>query len=507
MTENKDNSIDEQHWQNEDLFCHDLPTTPRPQVGKILVTGASGYIGGQLVSELLARGYQVKAMIRAASPVYGSRWPTAEIVVADALQLEDLTTALQDVHTAYYLIHSLLLGPEKFAEADLRAAVNFRKAAEQAGVSNIIYLGSLGDTRSLLSNHLHSRTKVAEELSRGKVPVTVIRAAVIIGSGSASYEIIQHVVRKLFVIVIPPWAQTKCQPVAIRDVTKYLVGALETPETVGKQLDIGGMDILTYEQMLKIMADLLGKKRIFLHIPFSGIRIFSYLGSLLTPVPTAITLCLMEGLLNDVVCQDPETRLLIPFQPLTYKQAIVKALSRQEQDRVSTRWSDAYPPAHELAVKLHELDGPAKYTTSYSLNTKKSAAAIFASVCKIGGKEGWFYHNWMWRMRGGIDKIFLGVGSSRGRKRRLDLEMSDVVDFWRVEDIQLNERLLLRAEMKMPGKGWMEFRTKQHDSGSVLSVTAHYDTNTIFGHLYWYLFLPLHYFVFTKLLMQIEKRS
>ncbi len=256
----------ERYEQDEDFFCYDLPSKCQPEIGKVIVTGASGYIGGRLVPELLARGYQVKAMVRAASPLYEKRWPTAEIVVADALQPESLRTALQDVHTAYYLIHSLLLGPEKFAAADLQAAINFRKAAEQAYVARIIYLGGLGDTRSHLSDHLYSRLKVAEELTKGKVPVTILRAAIIIGSGSAPYEIIQYLTKKLPVILIPRWAKNRCQPIAIRDVIKYLVGILETPQTMGKHIDIGGQDILTYEQMLRIAAELLGKKRIFLNV-------------------------------------------------------------------------------------------------------------------------------------------------------------------------------------------------------------------------------------------------
>ena len=220
-------------YPNEGLFCDELPTRRRPEIGKILVTGASGYIGGRLVPELLARGYQVRAMVRMASPVYETRWPGAEIVVADALRPESLQAAMQDVHTAYYLIHSLLLGPDKFEQAEIKAAANFRKAAERAHVSRIIYLGGLGDIRSRLSDHLRSRMKVAEELADGKVPVTVLRAAIIVGSGSASYEIIKHLVKNLFVILIPRWAKNKCQPIAIRDVIKYLVGALETPETRG----------------------------------------------------------------------------------------------------------------------------------------------------------------------------------------------------------------------------------------------------------------------------------
>jgi hypothetical protein len=349
--------------------------------------------------------------------------------------------------------------------------------------------------------------KVADELARTRVPVTVLRAAVIIGSGSASYELIEHLVKNLFIIPVPRWAKHKCQPIAVRDVIKYLVGVLETPQTAGKRLDIGGADILTYEQMLKIMAGLMGKKRIFLPVPLSSIRMFGYFASLLTPVPAPITLCLMEGLANEVVCQNHTAEPLIPFQLLTYRQAIVKAMSREEQDKVRTRWSDAYPPAYELAVKLHELEGPPDYTTSYSLTTKKDTSLLFRSVCEIGGKEGWFYHNWMWRLRGGIDRLLLGVGSSRGRRSYSNLEVNDVVDFWRVEDLQLNKRLLLRAEMKLPGKAWLEFTIRQQESGNVLSVTAYYYTKTLFGRLYWYLFLPFHHFIFVHLIEQIDKRN
>jgi uncharacterized protein YbjT (DUF2867 family) len=507
MASTSGSNLAERYRQNEELFCHDLPSRSQPEIGRVLVTGASGYIGGRLVPELLARGYQVRVMVRAESPVHKTQWPGAEIVVADALQPENLRTALQDVHTAYYLIHSLLLGPEKFAIADINAAANFRKAAELEHISRIIYLGGLGDTQSLLSDHLLSRMKVADELASGKVPVTVLRAAVIIGSGSASYELIEHLVKNLFIIPIPHWAKNKCQPIAIRDVIKYLVGVLETPQTAGKRLDIGGVDILTYEQMLKVMAGLMGEKKIFLPVPFSSIRLFGYIASLLTPVPASITLCLMEGLANEVICQDQVAEQLIPFQLLTYRQAVVKAMSREEQDRVRTRWSDAYPPAHELAVKLHELDGPPEYTTSYSLTTDKSASLLFQSVCEIGGKEGWFYHNWMWRMRGGIDRLLLGVGSARGRRSHSNLEVNDVVDFWRVEDLQLNKRLLLRAEMKLPGKAWLEFTIRRQGLDNVLSVTAYYYTKTVFGRLYWYVFLPFHRFIFVNLIRQIDKRN
>ena len=491
----------------EDLFCADLPSKPQPQMGTILVTGASGYVGGRLVPELLARGYEVRAMVRAASPEYEARWPSAEVVVADALEGADLARALRGVHTAYYLIHSLLLGPEEFSAADIQAAINFREAAEQAEVKRIIYLGGLGDIQGALSEHLRSRIRVAQELGRGKVKVTVLRAAIIIGSGSASYEIIKDLVKKLWLILIPYWARNKCQPIAIRDVIKYLVGVLETPATKGKHFDIGGDDILTYEQMMRIVADLLQKRRFFLHVPTMNIRFFAYVGSLFTPVPAPITLCLMEGLASEVVCQDQSIKELLPFEPLTYRQAIVKAMSREEQDRVSTRWSDAYPPAHELALKLHEMRGVAEYTASASLLTKKQAPDLFHSICMVGGKEGWFHNNWMWRLRGTLDRILLGVGAARGRRSFSSLAINDVIDFWRVEDLKPDRKLLLRAEMKLPGKAWLEFTIRPQGPSNVLSTIAYYYTTGFFGRVYWYIFLPFHHIIFKNLIKQIEKRS
>ncbi len=490
-----------------DLFCRDLPSTPRPEIGKILVTGATGYIGGRLVPELLARGYQVRVMVRAASPEHEERWPEAEIVVADALDVGDLEKALTGIHTVYYLIHSLLLGPERFALADIEAAVNFRQIAMAKKIKRIIYLGGLGDDRHRLSDHLKSRMEVARELAGGTVPTTILRTAVIIGSGSASYEIIKHLANNAPVLFIPPWSRNKCQPIAIRDVIKYLVGVLEIPATAGKSFDIGGQDVLTYEMMLKILADLLGKKKIFLPFPVSGIGFLSYLASLLTPVPASITRCLMEGLKNEVVCQDNAIRDFLPFEPLAYREAVVRAMSREEQDNVYTRWSDAYPPAHELALKLRELVAPPRYTDHYSLITDKSAAGLFLSFCRIGGREGWFHSSWMWRLRGMVDRLFMGVGTSRGRRSGSSLKINDVIDFWRVEDLKPDEMLLLRAEMKLPGRAWLQFRVDRHGEQNMLSVDAYYQHRGLLGKIYWYMLLPFHHFIFTDLLKQIEKRS
>ncbi|MHB8908296.1 MAG: SDR family oxidoreductase [Syntrophales bacterium] len=495
-----------QPGEDHDLFCHDLPSKPLAGMGTVLVTGASGYIGGRLVPELLARGYKIRIMVRAPSPIYQEQWPNVEVVAADALNLDQLKTALKGVDTAYYLIHSLLLGRKEFATADIQAAVNFRVAAEENQVKRIIYLGGLGDTQSKLSQHLQSRIHVAEELKRGKVPLTALRAAIIIGSGSASYEIIQHLVKKIPVMLIPRWAMTKCQPIAIRDVIKYLVGVLEIPETSGRSFDIGGNDVLSYYEMLKIRADLLNRKRLFVPF-FSYLPLYTYIGAFITPVPAPITRSLMEGLKNEVICQNNAIKKYLPFKPLSYKEAIIRAMNREEQDDIYTRWSDAYPPAHELAIKFHELKADPKYTSTYSLITPKDAPSLFKSICRVGGKEGWFSNNWLWRVRGGIDKIFLGVGTSRGRKSQATLKINDVVDFWRVEDLQKDIRLLLRAEMKLPGKAWLEFRICDQGTQRVLLITANYYPEGHFGELYWYVFLPFHRLLFNNLIKQIEARS
>jgi uncharacterized protein YbjT (DUF2867 family) len=488
-------------------YTSDLPTTPDPSIGIVLVTGASGYIGGRLVPELLSRGYRVRIMVRGDSAQYREIWPSAEVVEANALNIDELRVALRGVHTAYYLIHSLLLGREEFEAADLQASINFRQAAEEAGLKRIIYLGGLGDARAKLSSHLRSRIRVAEELSSGTSPATILRAAIIIGSGSASYEIIKHLVKRLIIVPVPKWAFNRCQPISIRDVIKYLVGVLETPGTEGKSFDIGGDDVLTYADMMKELAKVLHKKRLFLPWPIMSIRFYSYHASMLTPIPAEITKSLMEGLKNEVYCLDDSIRRFIPFELLSYREAIIGALTREEQDNVRTSWFSAYPPAHELAIKLREMSNRPMYKARFSLLSRKEAWRIFSSVCRIGGKEGWFTHNWMWRLRGSVDKVLLGVGHGRGRRSQTTLKINDVIDWWRIEDLQPDIRLLLRAEMKLPGKAWLEFRIEPEGTVNRLSIIAHYYTESIFGRIYWYVFVPFHQIIFSDLIRQIEKRA
>ena len=492
---------------NEPL-CADLPTKPIAELGTILVAGATGYIGGRLVPELIERGYKVRVMVRVESPEHTERWPEAEVVVADALQAEPVLHALEGVDVVFYLIHSMLYGLDKFENADHHAAENFRKAAEQQGVARIIYLGGLGDTRTTLSSHLTSRLQVADEFMKSPVPATILRAAIIIGSGSASYEMLNHLVRKLPLFLVPVWAKTKCQPVGLRDVIKSLVGVLELPATAGRIFDIGGSDVLTYEEMLKIQSDILGKKRLFIRSPISNIGFYSYITSLLTPVPAPITWCLMESVTHDVVCQENDILDLIPFRRISCKESLVLAISREEQDAVRSRWSDSYPLDHELAIKLHELSAVPDYASSYSLVSKKSHAALFHSVIQVGGREGWFHSNILWRIRGAMDRLLMGVGTSRGRRSETSLRVNDVIDFWRVEALEKSRLLRLRAEMKVPGRAWLEFRIEpEGERKNRLTVTAYYQSRGLWGRIYWYIFLPFHHFIFHDLIKQIEKRS
>ncbi|MHB8581091.1 MAG: NAD(P)H-binding protein, partial [Ignavibacteriaceae bacterium] len=293
-------------FDSNELLCTNLLTTPKPEVGTILVTGATGYVGGRLVPELLARGYTVKVMARVYTKDLQQRWPQAEIVVADALNLDELNLALKDVKVAYYLIHSLLLGPKKFEKADILAANNFRAAAEKNKLDRIIYLGALGDKNSSLSPHLRSRLQVAEVLQCGKISTTVLRAAIIIGSGSASYEILKNLVKNSPILFLPYWAQTKCQPISIRTLINILVGVLETEGTEGKSYDVGGIEILSYERLLKIMAKIQNKRRLFVHTSFSNFKFYSYIAGFLTPVPAPVIKSLFQSGKNEVLCNSEE---------------------------------------------------------------------------------------------------------------------------------------------------------------------------------------------------------
>lgn len=314
----------------DEFYCYDLPTHPLANQPTILVTGATGYIGGCLVPELIHRGYNVRVLVRKYSAGYNERWPMAEVVVGDAEDPLRLAEAMKGVHTAYYLIHSLMLGNKKFEKVDLQIATNFRLVAEQQKIKRIIYLGGLGDLKSGLSPHLNNRINVANELSRGLTPVTMLRAGMIIGSGSASYEILKHLVINTPIFFIPKWAKTRSQPISIRGVIKYLVGVLEIEETVNRSFDIGGIDIVTYDEKLKILAGLLGKKRYFFPGLNTRTNIYAYVASLFTTVPRSITKVLVDSCKNEAVCQNDDIKKYLDIEFLSFEEALLMAISQGE---------------------------------------------------------------------------------------------------------------------------------------------------------------------------------
>lgn len=492
-------------WDNQTQYCKDLPTTPIPGTGVILVTGASGYIGGRLVPELLGRGYKVRVMVRTHSDEYQERWPGAEFIVADATNADQLKRALENVSIAYYLIHSLMVAKRRFMSSEELVVNNFRQVAEERNVGRIIYLGTQGIEGIELKGRYKSRIKVGEILEQGKVPVTILRTPLTIGSGSASFEVLNHIVRNYPVLFIPNWFNKQCRPIGISDLIKFLVGVLETPETAGNSYNIGGANVLSYREMIKVMTRLLNKKRLLLPSPVTGIRIYSYFLSLLTPVPAQIIAYILRSTRNEVDYGENEIQNHLDINIIEFEEALQRALNHAQQDAVLTRWSDAYPPAHELSIKLSELNEAPKYLSKYSVLTDKGLSDIFQSICQIGGTNGWFNTNWMWRLRGLIDRILLGVGTSRGRRSVSSLRINDVIDFWRVEDMISNEKLLLRAEMIMPGKAWLEFQVQKNAGQNKISVIAFFQPKGLMGKIYWYCFLPFHYFIFKDLLKQLSK--
>jgi len=490
---------------DQELYCLDLPTNPHPEIGIILVTGATGYIGGRLVPDLIERGYRVRVMVRSYAAEYFDRWPEAEVVIADALDPEQLKMALHGVSVAYYLIQSMISGNKRIHNFDRQAALNFRTAAEEEQLTRIIYLGTLGGAATGSSDREGCGAYIPEILSQCRVPVTILRTTPIIGSGSASFEVLNYIVRRSPVYFIPAWAHNLCQPIGIRDVIKYLVGVLETVATTGQTFDIGGSDILSFRDMMKVLAKLLRKRRFSVPLPLSGIKFHSYMISLLSPVPAQLVACFLKEVKHNQMIPQVSIKAYIDFKAIHYKVCLLRAFSREQQDKISTRWSDAYPPAHELSLKFSELTVPPRFISRFSILTDNPASEIFGATCQIGGKQGWFNTNWMWRLRGRIDRILMGVGSSRGRRSVHSLRINDVIDFWRVEDIRKDRKLLLRAEMRLPGKAWLEFQIEQKGHQNCLNVIAYFEPDGFLGRIYWYAFLPFHYIIFKDLLKQLTK--
>ncbi|MCG6912407.1 SDR family oxidoreductase [bacterium BMS3Abin03] len=472
----------------------------------ILVTGATGYVGGRLVPRLLEKKYKVRCLVRDVSRLE-SRWKGVELVESDVLNADSLEGVFKDIDVAYYLIHSMG-GDSEFSETDIIAAKNFAQAAENQGVKRIIYLGGLGSSEENLSKHLSSRLQTGDTLRKFNVPVTEFRAGVIVGSGSLSFEMIRYLTERLAIMITPKWVNTKTQPIAIRDVLRYLVEALTIEKSSGEIIDIGGEDILTYRDLMRIYAEIRGLKRYFIKVPVLTPRLSSHWIGFVTPLPSRIAKPLVDGLKTELICKSNKAKDLFGFKTISYKEAVKLALLRKKEGTTKTIWFSSYSAGQQNKITpVHLVQKEGMMIEKRELIVNASVESTFKTFTSLGGKNGW-YANFLWKMRGYIDLLAGGVGLRRGRRSENELITGDPLDFWRVEAIEKNKLLRLRAEMKVPGKAWLQFQAEEtNNNKSTLTQTAFYEPKGLLGLLYWYALYPLHGLIFRGMIRSIKTKA
>jgi uncharacterized protein YbjT (DUF2867 family)/uncharacterized protein YndB with AHSA1/START domain len=470
----------------------------------ILVVGATGYVGGRLVPLLASRGYKVRAMGRSLDKLNCRPWarhPKVETVEADVLDRQAFARAAMGCSAAFYLVHSMIAAKKGYAGADRQGALNMAAVAAARGLRRIIYLGGLGDRDDhRISRHLRSRHEVEKILAAGPVPVTNLRAAMILGSGSASFEMLRYLVERLPVMTPPRWVNTPCQPIAIADVLDYLVASLESDATAGDTFDIGGPDIVTYRDLIRIYADEAGLvPRMVIPIPVLTPYLSAKWIHLVTPVPAAIAQPLAEGLATPVICRDDRIVELIPFNRTQVRAAIRMALDKTLGHQVDSCWYDAgelLPPAWASCGDA-DWAGGTLMTCGYRVRIKADPDAVWEVVRMVGGDRGWFYADALWWLRGLLDRLAGGVGLRRGRRHPKELWVGDGVDFWRVLEVRQNRKLVLLAEMKMPGEATLTFEiTPFADGTTQLTLLSRFLPQGIAGIVYWYGLYPFHEIIF-----------
>src|SRR6266487_1808477 len=446
-----------------------------PESKLILVTGATGYVGGRLVPRLLEAGYRVRCLVRDPNRLQGHSWlKRVEVVSGDALVPGALTEAMKDVSVAYYLIHGKQ-GGQINANRDLEVARNFAEAAGEAGIERIMYLGELVDPTTNLSPYLRARHETGYILRYSSVPVTEFRVGMIIGSGSALFEMIRYLTEREPVLICPAWFFSQAQPIAIRDVLFYLIEALKIPESTGRMIEIGGPTRLTYADMLLGYAKERQLKRVLIRTPFYAPRLSAYWVHMVTPIHWRVVLPLIEGLHAKLIVRDEAAKKLFPqIKPLDFQTAVHLALGRIQRDNVETSWSDALVTVagDVKPYKLTVEEGMFIETRQRLLDL--SPEDVFRSYTGIGGERGWLYMDWAWGMRGWLDKAVGGVGLRRGRRDPDEIRAGEALDFWRVEDVEKNRLLRLRAEMKLPGKAWLQFGSQPQNGQTLLIVTGYF---------------------------------
>ena len=474
---------------------------------RVAIVGVTGYIGGRLAPRLLEHGYAIRCLVRSPAKLQSRRWATYPKVEIRQASLEDedsLSRDLQGCAAAFYLVHSMMSAGSDYAEHDRQLALTFARAASNAGVKRIIYLGGLGETGPDLSEHLTSRREVEEALASTGVAVTVLRAAMIIGSGSASFEILRYLVERLPVMVTPKWVSTPCQPIGVKNVIGYLVGVLAVPVTAGGIFDIGGPEVLCYRDIMSIMAEELGlRRRLVIPVPVLTPRLSSYWIQLITPLSNTIASPLAEGLKNPVVCRENRIVGLIPQELLGVREAIHAALNRIAEHSVETSWSMAGPIPGDS-----DWAGGTVFRDIREVTVQAPDWAVFRAVCRVGGGNGWYAADILWKIRGWMDQMAGGPGLRRGRRNPETVEYGEALDFWRVVGFERHRRLALRAEMKLPGEAVLEFRVEAlNDRQSVLHQSALFRPRGLLGLAYWYSVLPFHTIVFRGMIRGIEREA
>jgi uncharacterized protein YbjT (DUF2867 family) len=470
----------------------------------VLLTGASGYVGGRLLRLLSERGCAVRCLARNPELLQARVNAGVEVVAGDVHDRASLDNALRGIDVAYYLIHSMGARGD-FAERDRLGARNFAEAARAAGVRRIIYLGGLGDATTALSPHLRSRQEVGELLRQSGVPTLEFRASIVLGSGSLSFELVRALTERLPVMITPRWVAVEAQPIGISDMLAYLVAALDVDLQASRVVEIGGADRTSYAGLMREYARQRGLKRLMLPVPILTPYLSSLWLGLVTPVYARIGRKLIDSIRHSTVVRDTNAQQLFPIRPAGYREAIAAALRNEDRDFAETRWSDALS-AGDARREWTGMTFGARLIDSRCARVRASAAQAFAPIRRLGGDRGWYCSNWLWNLRAFLDLLFGGVGMRRGRRDPEQLVPGDVLDFWRVERIEPDRRLLLVAEMKLPGRAWLEFEVTPLETGECeIRQTAIFDPIGVLGRLYWYSIYPLHVLIFAGMFRAIGR--
>lgn len=478
---------------------------------KILLTGSTGYIGRRLLPRLIEAGHEVVCPVRDDRRFDFQDFSEEflakiKVIKCDFLDKESLKVLPKDIDAAYYLIHSLNSTNKKFKELEEQSAQHFTDYINRTIARQVVYLGGIANADEL-SDHLASRFKVEEILGKANADLTVLRSAIIIGSGGASFEIIRDIVEKLPVMITPKWLNTKCQPIGVGNVLDYLQGVLGNQKAYGGIFDIGGKDVLTYKEMLLTFAKVRGLKRYIFTLPVLTIRLSSLWLYLVTSTSYRLARNLVDSMRNEVVVKNHGIEKIVPLKLFSYEQSLERTFQKIDQKQIVSSWKDAFEDPTFNRNFLTQLEAPQygcfKDVQQFVIN--RNPSEVIKNIWEIGGERGWYYGNWLWEIRGLIDKLAGGVGLRRGRRSPKDLKDGDALDFWRVLEANKEKmRLLLYAEMKLPGDAWLEFKVKpQNDYQYTLTQTATFRPLGVWGRLYWYLVLPFHAFIFKNMAKNI----